>query len=171
MRKGLTFIELMIVIAMLVILTAVLFYVLRTVFLIWPSQVTRAGIDISLDTDIEQIVRDLRKERGVQSASGYNEIRFTQDQSAFYIYYFYHAADPYGPPFDTTLLYQLRKATLAGGMNGTFTYGSGDLVMTDVMAPPTSILSLDNHLITLDLSVKRDGETIRSRTQVRPRNL
>ena len=171
MRKGLTFIELMIVIAMLVILTAVLFYVLRTVFLIWPSQVTRAGIDISLDTDIEQIVRDLRKGRVVQSASGYNEIRFTQDQSAFYIYYLYHAADPYGPPFDAALLYQLRKAPLAGGLSGTFTYGSGDMIMTDVMAPPASILSLNNNLITLDLSVKRGDETIRSRTQVRPRNL
>jgi len=167
--KGLTLIELMITIVMFVILTGVIVYILRVVLLSWSSQETRAGIDISLDRGIEEMVRDLREARQVSTVNN-DEIRFTQDLTAYYIYYLYNASDSYPSSFNQGA-YQLRKAALSGGISGTFTYGSGDIKIIDVLPPPTSDLSFNSNLITLDLSIKRGDETIRSRTQVRPRNL
>jgi len=158
----------MIAIAMFAVLTGVAVYIFRAVLLTWSSQETRSGVDISLDRGIEEIVRDLRKARQVQSSN--DEIRFTQDQSAYYIYYFYNASDSYPMAFNQSV-YQLRKAGLTGGIAGTFTYGSGDIKIIDVLPPAFSDLSLSSNLITIDLSVARKDETIRSRTQVRPRNL
>ncbi len=169
MRKGFTLIELMMTIAMFVILALVVVYVLRAVLLSWSSQETRAGVDISLDRGIEEVARDLREARQVSVVNN-DEIRFTYDLTNCYIYYLYSAGDSYPPSFNQSS-YQLKKATLAGGINGTFTYGSGDIKVIDVLPPATSDLSLSSNLITLDLSIKRGDETIRSRTQVRPRNL
>ncbi|MDP2913803.1 MAG: prepilin-type N-terminal cleavage/methylation domain-containing protein [Candidatus Omnitrophota bacterium] len=174
MKKGLTLIELMITIGMFVVLTAVTVYILIAVLRSWSIQETRSGIDISLDSGMEEMVRDLREARDLGEGSLYNnkdEIRFTQDQTAYYVYYLYNASDSYGLPFDQSLLYQIKKAALTGGMDGTFTYGSGDIEVTDVLPPTTSDLSFSSNLVTIDVSVKRRDETIRSRTQVRPRNL
>jgi len=46
LKKGLTLMELMIVILMFLILTGVIVYILRAVLLSWSSQETRTGIDI-----------------------------------------------------------------------------------------------------------------------------
>lgn len=169
MKKGLTLIELMIVIIMFVVLTGVTMYILRAILLSWASQETRTGIDISLDRGIEEITRDLRKARQANYTHN-GELRFTLDLTNYHIYYLYNANDSYPPSFNQSL-YQLRKAGLSAGMNGTFTYGSGDIKITDVLPPPVSNLSLSSNLIILDLSVAGKSETIRSRTQVRPRNL
>ena len=75
------------------------------------------------------------------------------------------------PPVFSEASYELRKAALTGDIDGTFTYGSGQLIMADVLAPATSDLSLTGNLLTIDLSVTRNDETIRSRTEVRPRNI
>ena len=172
MKKGLTLIELMITIVMFVALAASTFYVFRAVLLSWSSQEDRSGVNINLDWRMEEIVRDLREAKQVQSVTGYDEIRFTLDNSAFYIYYFYNSSDSYVPPpaFNQSS-YELRRAALTGGINGTFTYGNGRLMLTDLLPPTTSDLSLGSNLITIDLSITRGDETIRSRTQVRPRNL
>jgi len=168
MKKGLTLIELMMVIVLFVILTVVVVYILRAVLLSWSSQETRSGVDISLDRGIEEMVRDLRKAKVIQSSG--DEIRFTQNQANFYIYYLYNAADSYPPSFNQSL-YQLRKAALSGGIGGTFTYASGNIIINDILPPPTSDLSLSSNITSIDLSMKRGDETIRSRTQVKPRNL
>ncbi len=167
-KKGLTLIELMIVIIMFVILAGVTIYILRAVLLSWSSQETRSGIDISLDRGIEEIVRDLREARQVSSVN--DEIRFTQDLTNYYIYYFYNASDSYPPAFSQST-YELRKATITGGISGTFIYSSGLIIITDVLPPATSDLSRSGNIVTIDLSVIRKEETIRSRTRVRPRNL
>ncbi len=169
MKKGFTLIELMITVVLFVMLAAVTVYILRAVLLSWSSQETRSGIDISLDRGIEEIARDLREGRQASTVNN-DEIRFTQDLTTYYIYYLYNASDSYPSSF-TQPSYQLKKATLTGGMSGAFTYGSGDIKIIDVLPPPTSDLSLSSNLITLDLSITRKDETIRSRTQVRPRNL
>ena len=167
-RKGLTLIELMIVIALFVILIAVMVFILRAVLLSWSSQETRSGIDISLDRAIEEMIRDLREAKVVLSSN--DEIRFTQEQSTYYIYYLYNSADTYPPNFNQSL-YAVRKTTLTGGIGGTFTYGSGQIIINDVLAPPTADLSVSGNIVTIDLSITQKEETIRSRTQVRPRNL
>ena len=162
----------MITIVMSVILTAVAFLVFRAVLLNWSSSEERAGIDTTLDKGIEDMVRDLREVELIQSTAAYDEIRFTPDYTNYYIYYLYNEDDSYVPPpaFDQSS-YELRRATLTGGINGTFTYGDGQLIMTDVLPPATSDLSLSGNIITIDLSITRGDETIRSRTEVMPRNL
>ena len=162
----------MISVAMFAILAVVTAYVFRAVLLSWSSQETRAGIDIVLDRGIEEMVRDLREAKEIQSTAGYDEIRFSQDQSTYYIYYLYNSSDSYAPPpaFDQTV-YELKKAVLTGDINGTFTYGSGQIIITDVLPPATSDLSLSGNIVTIDLSVTRGDEAIRSRTEVMPRNI
>jgi len=171
-RKGLTLIELMIVVVMFVILAAATFFIFRAVLLSWASEETRAGVDVTLDFGIENMVRDLREASQIQSTADYDEIRFTPDYTNYYIYYLYNADDSYVPPpaFDQTT-YELRRATLTDGINGTFTYGEGQLIMTDVEPPTTSDLSLSGNIITIDITITRDDETIRSKTEVRPRNI
>lgn len=169
MKRGFTLIELIITLIMLVALVGVTAYIFRAVLLSWSSQETRTGVDISLDRGIEEMVRDLRKARQIQTVNN-DEIRFTQDQTTYYIYYLYNANNSYPPSFNQSS-YQLRKATLSGGISGTFTYGSGPIIITDVLPPATSDLSISANLITMDLSIKRSDETIRSATKVKPRNL
>ncbi|MFA5275376.1 MAG: prepilin-type N-terminal cleavage/methylation domain-containing protein, partial [Candidatus Omnitrophota bacterium] len=93
MRKGLTLIELIITTAMVAILTVAMAYILRVVLLSWPGQEARAGIDIGLNRGIGEMARDLKEARRV--SEGNDEIRFTQDNSTFYIYYFYNPSDTY----------------------------------------------------------------------------
>lgn len=168
MGDGFTLIELVLVIGLVVILILATAFVFRAVLLSWFSQETRAGIGINLDRGLEEIVRDLREARQAQSAG--DEIRFRQGASAYYIYYFYNAGDSYPPAFSQSV-YQLKKETLTGGISGTFSYGSGQTIAAGVLAPPTSGLSLSSNIITIDLSIQRGAERIRSRTQVKPRNL
>ncbi len=168
-RKGLTLIELIITIVMFAILIVVTTYVFRVILLSWSSQETRAGIDISLYRGVEEMVRDLREAKGVNTLNS-DEIRFTQDQTTFYILYFYNANDSYPPSFDQAT-YELKKATLSGSISGTFTYGDGQIIVTGVVPPPTSDLSLSGNIVTIDLSITRRDETMRTRTEVGPRNL
>lgn len=164
--------ELILSVILLVILTAGSTYLFRAVLLVWSSQAERSGIDINLDRGIEDMARDLRKAREVQSVAGRDEIRFRQGTSSHYIYYLYNAADSYGPPpaFDQPS-YQLKKASLTGGISGIFTYGDGEVIVNDVVPPPTTDLSLSGNFLTVDLTADRGDETIRSRTQIRPRNV
>lgn len=171
-RKGATLIELMIVLVLLSVLGGAAMMVFNVVLLSWSSQTERSGADLQLERAAEEMVRDLREARQFQSTAGRDEVRYTTDGSTFFIFYLYNAGDTYGPPpaFNQTV-YQLRRATLTGGLSGTFTYGSGTLLLTEVLPPATSDLSASGNLITLDLSVERKEETVRLRTQVRPRNL
>ena len=124
-------------------------------------------------------MRDLRKAKAIQSSN--DEIRFTikdafdpddpdsNDDDNNYIFYLYNASDSYPPIFNQSS-YQLKKAELSGGIGGTFTYGSGRIILTEVLPPPTSDLSLSGNIATIDLSITRRDETIRLRSQVKPRN-
>ncbi len=169
--EGVTLIELMIAVLLLSVLIGGSAVVFNTLLLSWASQTQRSGADLQLERAVEETVRDLREARQIQSISGYDEIRYTTDGSTFQIIYLYHAGDSYAPPAFNQAVYQLRRASLTGGLGGTFTYGEGTLLLTDVLPPSTSDLSASGNLITLDLSVQRGDETLRARTQVRPRNL
>ena len=166
--KAFTLLELMITIIMLTALVIVSVYVFRVVLLTWVSQETRGGVDITLDTGMEKVVRDLREAKAISSSN--DQIRFTTDGTTYYIYYLYNASDSYPPSFNQTS-YQLRKTTLSGGINGTFNYGSGQVFLYSILPPPTSDLSVTNNVINIDLSMKRVSETIRAKTEVAPRNI
>ena len=166
--KGFTLLELMITIIMLAALVIVSFYVFRVVLLTWVSQETRGGVDITLDAGMEKMARDLREATVISSSN--DQIRFTTDSVTYYIYYLYNASDSYPPSFNQTS-YQLRKTTLSGGINGTFSYGSGQVLLYSILPPPTSDISITSNAINIDLSMKRASETIRAKTEVAPRNL
>lgn len=186
MKKGLTLIELTITIIMFVILTTVTISVFRVILLSWSSQETRSGIDINIDIEIEKMVRDLREAREIDDdydddGTPNDEIRFTIEENGLdvhYIYYFYNEDDSYTPPpaFDQDS-YELRKATLSGGIGGTFTYGDGQRIMTDIVPPtqgenPQTDLSIDaDNLITIILKVTRGDEIITSKTRIKPKDL
>lgn len=161
--------ELVIVILMFVILTGVVIFILRAVLLSWSSQETRSGIGISLDRGIEEMAQDLRAAKRVSVVNS-DEVRFTHDLTNYYIYYLYNASDSYPSSFNQSL-YQLKKTVLTGGISGTFIYGLGNIIVSDVLPPPTSDLSYSANVVTFDISIKRIDETIRTRTQIRPRNL
>ena len=176
-KYGLTLIELMITIVMVVILASVTVYVFRAVLLSWSVGEERAGVDISLDRGIERMVRDLREAANIDNKYS-NEIRFTR--GGHYIYYFYNATDPY-PTDLTEASYELRKADLSGVTDsdlttGIFTDGSGRIIITDVIPAtaepnPTELSKGANDLVTIILNVQRDDEALTSKTQVKARNL
>jgi prepilin-type N-terminal cleavage/methylation domain-containing protein len=167
-RKGLTLIELMITALLMAVLMGIVVFVFITLIGQWSSGQNRAGIDIGMDRGIEEMVRDLREANQTQSSN--DEIRFTRDGANYSIYYFYNPSDRYPLTFNQNL-YQVKKTAISPGINGTFTYGAGRIVLRDVLKAPTSDLSFANNMVNLDISVFRGNETIRSVTQVRPRNL
>ncbi len=172
MKRGLTLIEVLISAVMLAAVAGVAVFLLSAMLKIWVSQEARAGIGIDLDWRMEEMVRDLREAREFQSLAGRNEIRFSRDGVIYYIYYLYNESDAYGPPpsFGQEE-YKLKRATLTGDIDGTFAYGAGKNFINEVLPPPDSELSASGNVITIDISVMRKAETIRSRTEVRPRNL
>lgn len=170
MSKGLTLIELMIATMMAVILAGIVTYVSRAILLSWSDSEARRGINITLNRAVEEMRRDLIKAKAIAPGTN-DEIRFTTIGNANQVYYLYNPNDPYPPSFSQPK-YELKKTGLSGDLtNGIFTYGNGTLMLADVAPPPISDLSLGTNLITLDLSIKKGNATIRSRTQVRPRNL
>ena len=178
MKDGLTLIELIIAIMMMSLLIGATIYVFYAVLLSWSSQETRSGVDIDIDYDIEKVVRDLREAKLASLSDPYSsykdEIRFSNDKANFYTYYLYNAGDHYPPTFGQSS-YQLKKAMLTGGLDGTFTYGSGDLIMSDIkprtaFMPERPVILSTGNMVTIDISIKRRDEEVRSRTAVRLRN-
>jgi len=169
MRRAFTLIELLITIGMFVVITAVALYIFKVVLLTWSSQENREGGNVLISRGVESMARTLRSASAIPSLYS-NEIRFTVEENGAdvnYIYYLYNLSDTYVPPpaFNQSS-YQLRKAALTG-----FTYGSGDIVLIDVLPPPASELSVSGNMATVDLSVRSGVETVRSRMRIRPRNL
>ena len=166
--KALTLIELLMVVVIMGVLLLTVGYVFHTVLSCWVIQDTRTGLDINLYKGMETAAIDLRDASSIQSSN--DEIRFTDDDTNYYAYYLYNSADSYPPKFNKSS-YQLRRAVLTGGISGTFTYGSGQIVIDNVLPPPTSDLSFAGNVVNLDISVKQGDETIKARTEIRPRNV
>ena len=165
--KAFTLIELLIAMFMIAILMYVAVYIFQTVLSVWSVQGMRTDIDTSLYKGLDIVAIDLRDSSSVQSSN--DEIRFTSDSTNCYIYYLYNPADKYPPAFNQSS-YQLKKATLSGGINGTFTYGSGQLIMANVLPPPNSDMSLTNNVLNIDLGITKGNETVRAKTEIHPRN-
>jgi len=173
-KQGFTLIELIISIVLFAILASVTVYVFRAVLLSWSTLEERTGVDISLVRAPEGMVRDLRKAKNIDSKNN-DEIRFTTRSNTDHIYYLYNGNDMPYPPGFTQNRYELRKVGLnnvvAGDLKtGTFTYGSGRIIITDVLPPPTTDLSFLGITATIDISIQRDNETVKSRTEVKLRN-
>lgn len=167
-KKGMTLVEVMITMSIMALLMGVAVFVFVAVLSGWSGHGERVGMFSTLNRAMEEISRDVREASQV-SAVGSDEIRFTPDSVNFYIYYFYNDTDTYPPTFSQEI-YQIRKSTLAGGINGSLVSGTERIVLQGVLPPDTSDLSYDGSYVNVDLSVTAGEETLRSNTKITPRN-
>lgn len=153
------------------VLLAATAYALNPVLLAWSSQQDRMELQRQLQHGMERAVRDLRQSVALQDDSS-DAIRYTLRESGVnnsYILYLYNSAETWPPAYGQAT-YQLRKASLTGGIGGTFTYGAGTLLLRDVNPPATSDLSVSGSVATLDLTLARADETFRILERAKRRN-
>lgn len=166
-----TLLELLISLLLFSALMAATAYALNPVLLAWSSQQDRMELQRQLQHGVERAVRDLRQAVALQNDPS-DAIRYTLRESGVnnsYILYLYNAAETWPPAYGEAT-YQLRKASLTGGISGTFTYGAGTLLLRDVTPPSTSELSVSGSVATLDLTLARADETFRILERVKRRN-
>ena len=172
MVKGVTLIELVISLLLFGVLMTAAAFALNPVLLAWSSQQDRMELQREVQQGLEKALRDLRPATALQNDAS-DAVRFTVRESGTnnsYILYLYNAGDSWPPAFNQTS-YQLRKASLTGGISGTFTYGNGNLLLRDIKPPPDSDLSVSGSVATLDLTLIRADETFRLTERIRRRNL
>ncbi len=169
--NGITLLEVLISIGVFSALLAATAYALNPILLAWSSQQDRMELQRQLQHGLEKAVRELRTAVALQNDSS-DAIRFTLRESGVsnsYILYLYNAGDTWPPAYSQTT-YQLRRASLTGGISGTFTYGAGSLFLRDVKPPASSDLSVSGSLATLDLTLSRADETFRLLERAKRRN-
>ncbi len=175
--RGFTLVEVLLVSLMIPAVIAMLFFMFQAVTDSWTMQGTRAGLSVSMNKALRTMSLDLRNARRVVS-QGNQELRFTQDGSTYFVYYLFSKSASY--PFSKSDAYplkvdsdlcQLRKATLSGGMDGNFQYGSGELVAKGILPPPVSSLSFQSPVVTIDLTAQQSRDSLRLVRTIRPRNL
>lgn len=166
-----TLVELLITVVLFGVLMTAAAFSFQPILLAWSSQHDRMQLQRQAVHGLERAIRDLRQATALQNDAS-DAIRFTRREggvSNSYILYLYNPADTWPPAFNQAT-YQLRKGILSGGLGGTFTYGSGTLLLRDVRPPATSDLSVSGSLATLDLTVTRFDETFRLIERVKRRN-
>ena len=170
---GVTLVEVMVAMALTGVLMTATSFALKPVLLAWSSQQDRMELQQQSQHGLERAIRDLRQATELQGDANH-AIRYTLRESGVsnsYILYLYNAANSWPPAYNQSV-YELRKAGLTGGINGTFTYGSGTLLMRDVQPPPTSDLTVSNSVVaTLDLTLlRKTDETFHMIERVKRRN-
>ena len=164
-------IELLIVLLLFSVLMTAAAFSLNPILLAWSSHQDRMELQRQNQHGLERAVRELRTATALQNDAS-DAIRFTLRESGVsnsYILYLYNASDSWPPTFNQTS-YQLRKASLTGGIGGTFTYGSGTLLLRDVKPPTSSDLSVSGSVATMDVTLLRGDETFRLIQRVKRRN-
>ncbi|MFH1645410.1 MAG: hypothetical protein ABIB11_03225, partial [Candidatus Omnitrophota bacterium] len=106
--RALTLVELLLVSVMFTVMIAVSVFMFRVVALGWSFSEKRSKLSVVSGRALEEMVNDLREAMQVGFVND-EEVRFTPDESVFYIYYLYNANDSYPPSFNQQS-YQLRKA-------------------------------------------------------------
>jgi len=168
-QKAFTLVETLIVAAMVAMIMGALAFIFQVVSSGWSGQGSRAGLDADGIKAASEITGDVRNAMEVACLSS-GEIRFSSDGTNYFIYYLYNPLDSYPSQFDRDS-YQLKKSALSGGINGSFVYGSGDLVARDILPPPASSFSFNGKEAVVDMGLKRGTNSIRSAVKVKPRNI
>lgn len=168
LRSGLTLIEVIWVSALFTMIVSISAYIFSNVVNTWTRLGKSTSVDIIAVRAIDRMTYDLRVAKNILAVNN-DEIRFTADGTNFYIYYLFNAADAYPSSFSGSS-YSLMKAGLAAGLSGTFTYGDGTIIATNILPPPVSDLSINAALAIIDLSVSKDNKTRRLKTKVLARN-
>ena len=137
----------------------------------WANLGHHSDLHEKLHFGLERIVRDVRGAKAMSVAN--HALRFTLYENGVdnsYIYYLYNPSDPWVPDYNQTN-YDLRRTSLSVGISGTFTYGSGEIIITNLKSPNnTAITSLGN-VALLTLMGQAGDDTLTVRGYVRPRNI
>lgn len=172
MNKGFTLIEIMIVVGMIAGIIGVITLLYVVGLKTWSAGDTRVNIRGSLHDGINAMVRDLRHAKNPttvqQSIITFTAVDFESDTvpppDATYRYYLYNASDPLpNPPYtaDSYLLMRSKDSSI---------YGAGRVLVRDIARPTSRPFSRTGDLITINLQVTKDGQTIGLRTKVNRRN-
>ncbi|MEI6438477.1 MAG: type II secretion system protein [Candidatus Omnitrophota bacterium] len=161
-KAGFTFVELIIVLAMLLVLTGAVFFVYLTSFRAWSTGQDRLELRTELSQALEQMTMDLSDANSVYLESGNDNSLYFSQASAGYRLYLYNADDP-APPSYNQSVYSLLKSGVAES------YGAGVTLATGVT--PSVFTLTDGQTVSIDLNAIRNGSSVHMRTKVRPRNL
>lgn len=170
-HKGLTLLEVLFVLSLVVLLTSSILMVYLVAMRGWNSVGEVSALAEEVNFASERLSRDVRRANAMSVAS--HSLRFTvtengSDQS--YIYYLYHPSDSWVPRYDQEL-YQLRRAQLTGDLNGTFTYGDGEFILKGLRPPPNfTTVTGSSGLTTVHLVAKSGDEMYETRANIHPRN-
>jgi Tfp pilus assembly protein PilW len=174
-QNGLTLLELVFSLTLVVFLVFSIFLVYIVTLRGWDQIGHRTDLDEKLHFALERIVRDVREANDLVVAD--HAVRITErGTNNSYIYYLHNASDSWVPNYaqDT---YDLRREALtaAGGAgigDDTFAYGNGDVIVTGLTPPSsgTNLTSSGNYAI-LKLVGKQEDDTMTVRGYVRPRNV
>lgn len=166
-RKGLTLIELLVTTAILAILVFTVGYVFVVGLNLWNEGYVRSDIRGDTSQAMGLISKNLRQAKTIDILTE-SSITFTADLGSgddTYRIYLYNSADPEPNPPYTQSTYELRWA------KGAVSYGSGAILATDIAQPTNAPFTRSGNYLTIDLTLIRGDETLRIRSNVRPRNL
>lgn len=181
--QGLSLVELIMATFFFGVLTTAIALSMNPYLLAWSSQQDRLELQHQLRHGLDVGLVSLRSAAKTLGDPA-DAIRFTRWEltplpglgsigtETGYILYLYHPSDVW-PPTYTQPAYQLRLARLTAGMtgaiNGTFSYGSGTLLMRDLKPPPATDLSVLGKVAILDLTGLRGDEQFRLIEKVKRR--
>lgn len=169
-KNGFTLLEIVFTLTLIVFLISSVLFIYIVVMRNSYNQGNRTDLHEKLHFALERVVRDVRNANAISVAN--NAIRFTLNESGSdnsYIYYLYNISDVWPPAFNQTT-YEMRRASLAGGINGTFTYGAGDLMTTGLRAPSYSSITNSGNVARIRLNASMGNDTLVISGYARPRN-
>lgn len=175
-ERGYTLIELMGAMVLLLLLTGAVTFAYIAILKGMDEQISRSTARGSVNIALEAVVVDLRHAFQVMVDANSKAIRFEVSEKGpkkNYIYYLQNQSDGSCPSgtFDSTSLYNLMRAPIQGNINGTFDCGDGDITVRNIVAPPTSNITLSGKTVTFDLTTKANNSSVRVLTSVTARNL
>jgi len=166
-RKSMTLVELIVVIGMMTILTATIFFVYNLHFKSWNQGYTRSVIRGKLSQALELMGNRLLQAQSIDAFSE-SSITFTADLgngSNKYRLYLFNADEPGAHPPYTQSTYSLLSA------QGTVNDGDGVVLSADILQPSSPPFTISGKLITINLTAGKGAEQVTMNTNVRPRNL
>ncbi len=159
-ERGFSLLELILVIGMAAILVGVGIFVYLAAIRAWNAAQDRAVLRGALSQAIESMTRDLLQAKSFV-VNNTKDLGFSIGADAYH-FGFYSSADPSCAYTGTA--YDLVKAS---GVSGC---GPG-VVMTGNVSVDSAGFSYAGGVVTVDLTMVKDGSTVHMRTKIRPRNL
>ena len=172
MRKqsGLTILELLFALVLVVFLVTSISMIYVITIKGWDNLGHRSDLHKKLIFGLERIGRDVSEAKDIAVSN--QSLRFTLREAAgdvSYIYYLHNASDSWPPNFNQAS-YNLMRTNLTGGINGTFTYGTGEIIVTNLKPPAFTNMALSGDTATLTLTGQEKNDSITVRQAVCARN-